>query len=263
MAIKFTIQGLLIYSALLLYIAAFAARVSRLRKAATTAYAGGFIMVVLSLVYRAWQSHHVPLANMFEVLLFAGMLAFPLSVFCRRFLRIDVGAGDMLIAAAVLFPAGFIFDAGPRHLPAALQSPLFVPHVAVYMAAYMIMAKAAVTAAAQLVKGNNTSNAHLVSREEATYRLVCLGFPFMTAGLVLGACWGKLAWGDYWNWDPKELWSLATWLLYVGYFHFRGMFAGRYARANATFALAGMVLILITLLWANLSSLFAGLHSYA
>ena len=47
------------------------------------------------------------------------------------------------------------------------------------------------------------------------------GFRLLTLGLLLGSLWGKLAWGDYWGWDPKELWSLVCWLIYLGYFHFR------------------------------------------
>ena len=38
--------------------------------------------------------------------------------------------------------------------------------------------------------------------------------------ILVGAMWGQLAWGDYWGWDPKELWSLVCWLIYLGYFHF-------------------------------------------
>jgi len=80
----------------------------------------------------------------------------------------------------------------------------------------------------------------------------------------LGAWWGKVAsWGDYWNRNPKELWSLVSWLVYVDYFHFRHMFGRKHARTNAALALAGMAAIVITLLWVNLSRIFSGLHSYA
>ena len=78
-----------------------------------------------------------------------------------------------------------------------------------------------------------------ISHEQATYRMVCVGFPLLTLGLILGSYWGKLAWGDYWGWDPKELWSLASWLVYVGYFHFRYMFGKKYLRANSAWAILG------------------------
>jgi ABC-type transport system involved in cytochrome c biogenesis permease subunit len=93
--------------------------------------------------------------------------------------------------------------------------------------------------------------------------MACLGFPLLTIGLILGSWWGKLAWGDYWGWDPKEMWSLASWLVYVTYLHFRYMYGKKYPRINSLWVVLGMIVIVITLLWVNLSRLFAGLHSYA
>lgn len=102
-----------------------------------------------------------------------------------------------------------------------------------------------------------------VSPERATYRIVCLGFPLLTLGLVLGAVWGKMAWGDYWNWDPKELWSLVSWLVFMGYLHWRHTYGQKYPRVNSALAVAGMLAIVITLLWVNLSARFSGMHSYS
>jgi ABC-type transport system involved in cytochrome c biogenesis permease subunit len=99
--------------------------------------------------------------------------------------------------------------------------------------------------------------------EDATYRMVCAGFPLLTLGLILGSVWGQSAWGDWWGWDPKELWSLASWLIYLGYFHFRYMFAKKFPRLNSAWVILGLIVIIITLLWVNLSRLFPGLHSYA
>jgi len=125
------------------------------------------------------------------------------------------------------------------------------------------MAKASVQAFAHLFYREAPNDPSLVSYEQATYRVICLGFPLLTLGLILGSYWGKLAWGDFWGWDPKELWSLVSWLIYLGYFHFRHMFGRKHARINSTWALLGMVAIIITLLWVNLSRIFSGLHSYA
>jgi len=112
------------------------------------------------------------------------------------------------------------------------------------------------------IKADNPDE-NTVDYEEGTHKMICLGFPLLTLGLVLGSWWGKLTWGDYWGWDPKELWSLASWLVYVGYFHFRYIFGKRHARINSGLAILGIVAIVITLLWVNLSKIFTGLHSYA
>ena len=135
--------------------------------------------------------------------------------------------------------------------------------VAVKSVVWSVGAKAASQAAYLLVGAVPVSNERSLSYEHATYRMVSVGFPLLTLGLLLGSWWGKLAWGDYWGWDPKELWSLASWLVYVGYFHFRYMFGKKHVRLNSLWAVMGIVVIIITLLWVNLSKLFSGLHSYA
>lgn len=114
----------------------------------------------------------------------------------------------------------------------------------------------------QIVGKAPSSNENLLPPEESTYRMVCVGFSLLTLGLVLGSVWGKLAWGDYWGWDPKELWSLASWLVYVGYLHFRYMFRKKHPRINSIWAIVGIVIFVVTLLWVNLSRLFPGLHYY-
>jgi ABC-type transport system involved in cytochrome c biogenesis permease subunit len=101
-----------------------------------------------------------------------------------------------------------------------------------------------------------------LSSDQLTYRLVCLGFPLLTLGLVLGAVWGKLVWTDYWHWDPKELLSLATWLVFLAYVHWRYSHAGRFPRISAALAILGLVAVVVTLLWVTLSGV-SRLHSYA
>ena len=266
MDIKNTPQGWMIYSAMGFYLLGFLFALARKLKLAGTLYMLGCLAGVGAFVYRWIDVKHVPLQNLFEVFLCLGMLVYPITVFSRKVLRISsgpAGCGDMLIGVIVLFPAGFVFNATPQQLPPALQCWLFAPHVAVYMLSYMIMAKAAFLAAAQLAGAKPEAGQNLLDYEEATYRMICIGFPFLTLGLILGSWWGKLAWGDYWGWDPKELWSLISWLVYVGYFHFRYMYGKKRAKGNSWWAIAGMAAIIITLLWVNLSRLFPGLHNYA
>jgi len=252
MLLKLNMQGLLIYAAMALYALSLAAWLVR-RKLGLGLFAGGFIAVVLAVAYRGWHVGHAPLQNLFEVFLVCGGLVFPLAVFCRAVLKVG---GE---AVAFLAPAGLVFSDQPQHLPPILQSVLFVPHVTAYLLALVILTKAGIVAGAVLLLGPDNR----LGDERAIRKLVKLAFPLLTAGLVLGAVWGRRAWGDYWNWDPKELWSLASWLVYLGYFHLRYVSQRRRARTEAAIAVLGFVVIVTTLLWVNLSKLFAGLHSYA
>nr|AKI29304.1 cytochrome c biogenesis protein [Selaginella uncinata] len=92
-----------------------------------------------------------------------------------------------------------------------------------------------------------------------SYRIVSLGFLFLTFGILSGAVWANEAWGYYWNWDPKETWALITWLTYAIYLHTR-MTGGWRGGESAIVASLGFFIIWICYLGVNL--LGRGLHSY-
>jgi ABC-type transport system involved in cytochrome c biogenesis permease subunit len=261
MSFKYTPFGALLYATMILYIASCVAFLVRRRGAAWSLAAAGFLAAATCVAWRAVDAERVPLRNLFEVMLAVAALMPLLSYFARRFLGLGGEWGDLLIGLALLVPVGFVFDAAPGHLPPMLQTPLFGPHVAAYVIAYAILAKSAVAAAGLLLARSAADE--VAARERAVYRLVGLAFPLLTAGLVLGAVWGKLAWGNWWNFDPKELWSLASWLVYLLYLHVRSAGLVRRPRPLAGLVVLGFVVVIITLLWVNLSPLFSGLHSYA
>ena len=96
--------------------------------------------------------------------------------------------------------------------------------------------------------------------DNITYRAITLGFPLLTMGIVTGAVWANACWGRYWSWDPKETWSLITWIVYSACLHMR--YAGGWrGRAAAWAAIIGFVSIIFTYLGVNY--LFSGLHDYA
>ncbi|MFC1653105.1 hypothetical protein ACFL3F_05230, partial [Planctomycetota bacterium] len=172
MAIKMTMQGLLIYVTMGMYLVALVLTLIRQKRLGMAFFGLGFLVGLASFIYRWIHVAHWPMQNMFEVFLTLGMLAFPISLFCRQYLKIGGQAGDMIIGLILLFPAGFVakFTAEPQQLPPALQSPLFAPHVAVYMISYALMAKATVCAFAQLLKRKPEDD--LLPPESATYVMV-------------------------------------------------------------------------------------------
>ncbi|HAV42339.1 MAG TPA: c-type cytochrome biogenesis protein CcsB, partial [Acidobacteria bacterium] len=93
------------------------------------------------------------------------------------------------------------------------------------------------------------------------YRAVAAGFPLFTLGaLVFGMIWASRAWGRYWSWDPKEVWSLITWLFYALYLHTR-LVMGWKGKRSALIAIIGFLAALFTFFGVNY--LLSGLHSYA
>ena len=104
-----------------------------------------------------------------------------------------------------------------KTLMPALQSPWFAPHVIVYMFAYAMLGAAILMGLYLLIFKKEG-----VDREmNIADNLVYVGLAFLTIGMLFGALWAKMAWGDYWSWDPKETWAAATWLCYLVYLHFR------------------------------------------
>ncbi len=264
MELKMGIRGALIYAMMAASAGAFTAYLYRARKTARTVFLIAFLLGVGALAWRTLDTGHAPMRNLFDVFLCLAVAVYPGSLLCRYALDVGGEMEDAALTLVLLIPVGFVFSAKPERLPPALQHWLWTPHVATYMIAYLVMLKAALQGVRHLWRADplGREDTGLV-HEESAYRLVLVGFPLMTIGLLLGAFWGKIAWGDYWNWDPKEVWSLAGWLIYVNYIHFRTRYGRRYPRVNTTLVVLGGMSIIITLLWVNLSQLFQGLHSYA
>jgi len=250
MSLKLDLLGLFIYLALAGYFAAFVfacfAPVRSVRGgilwAARASYAFAFTASAAAVVWRGWSTGHPPMQNLFEFLLVAGAVLPLLTTLSRRFDGEEPIRVDAALAWIVLFPCGFVLDGAVKHLMPALQSPFFVPHVGAYVLGYLILLRAAFG----------------VGR-----RLVGLGFFLLTLGLVLGAVWGKVCWGGWWQFDPKEMWSLATWLVYAASFHFHARYGASRPRLDRAFLVLGVVLVVLTLTWINFSRYFAGVHSYA
>lgn len=95
--------------------------------------------------------------------------------------------------------------------------------------------------------------------DNISYRVIGLGFPLLTIGIIAGAVWANEAWGSYWSWDPKETWALITWLVFAAYLHAR-ITKGWQGRKPAILAAIGFFVVWVCYLGVNL--LGKGLHSY-
>jgi cytochrome c-type biogenesis protein CcsB len=92
------------------------------------------------------------------------------------------------------------------------------------------------------------------------YQMVLFGFLWLSMGIITGAVWANSAWGTYWSWDPKETWSLITWLIYAAVLHARNLKGWKGERV-AWLSMIGFGCVLFTYFGVNF--LLSGLHSYA
>lgn len=220
---------------------------------ASSALWAASIVLVVGIGCRAFIESALPLRSMFDIFLVLATLYYPAGALCNRLTGQKTVLADAILQLVLLCPLIFAFNPQQQPLAPILRSDLFAPHVLSYMLAYVLLFKAAVIAVRVL-----RNRAPILAVDKP----VMLAMPFMTAGLLLGAVWGKLAWGDWWNWDPKELWSLACWCVYFAYLHLR-IAKPTSRRTAATIALIGFVCVVLTLVWVNLSHSFSGMHNYA
>ena len=99
----------------------------------------------------------------------------------------------------------------------------------------------------------------LNSLDNLSYRLIGIGFSFLTIGILSGAVWANEAWGSYWSWDPKETWALIAWITFAIYLHTR-LVRGWRGQKSALVSSFGFFILWICYLGVNL--LGKGLHSY-
>lgn len=219
-------------------------------------FALGFLGNAIAFFVRWQHVGYPPFSNLHEVMLLLTVFALPVHLYYRtpgddRFLRGCISIG----AFVYLFYPAMISSGEPRPLMPALQSHWFIPHVSSYMIAYFMLTISGLVALRSLTADGASylALAHRITRH---------AFAFLTFGLVSGAAWAQEAWGTYWGWDPKEVWSLISWLVYLIYFHYRLMPKSN-RKIQAALLGLGLVAVLICFFVVNLSRIFAGLHSYS
>lgn len=197
----------------------------------------------------------LPFGNMRHVLCFFPLVLTPASLYLRHCRGYKLTA--YFAAAAALSLAGALsmpLQAAWRQMP-ALQSPWFAPHVTSYVIAYGLLTVSALL----LLRPNARQQQE--QQLGAADAVVRLAFPFLTFGLWSGALWADAAWGRYWAWDIKEVWSLITWLIYLIYFHLEQSPA--FAGWRRPLLLLGFLAVLITFFVVNLLPHIESIHSYA
>ncbi len=236
----------------------------------------GTAMLLVAIVLRGLAAGRTPWANMYEFTLVGSFVA--LAVFLGLSLRREVRfLGTFVTGLVVLFLAlGVnVFYVAATGVQPALQNYWLVIHVGVAVAATGILTIAFVASALQLLRDSRDSGTPFLVRpgfrwldqvptpaslETLSFRLNAVGFVLWTFTLIGGAIWAEHAWGRYWGWDPKEVWSFIVWVVYAAYLHARTT-RGWSGRRAAWFVVVGYACVLFNFTGVNL--IFNGKHSYS
>lgn len=233
-------------------------------------------LLLVAIVLRGVAAGRAPWANMYEFALVGTFVA--LAVFVGVNVRRDVRfLGAFVTGLGVLFVvlAQEKFFVAAMGVQPALQKYWLVLHVGVAIVATGIFTVAFVTSVLQLLRnGRDDGSALLGSRywgwldhtptpsalESLSFRLNSVAFVLWTFTVIGGAIWAEDAWGRYWGWDPKEVWSFIVWVVYAAYLHARTTRGWSGTRA-AWFVVAGYACVLFNFTGVNL--IFNGKHSYS
>lgn len=244
-------------------------------KAAVLITIAGFLMQTTSLGLRMIESGRLPFSNQFEFansFTWAIVCCYLVLHFVYRFTSVG----------AFVMPLGFLMmgyaSMQPRTIKAlmpALQSRWLGLHVGTAIISYGSFAVAAGLAVMYLLAERQEQSQENPANEQGQgkqhvlpdaevcdylgYRLIAFGYLMLTLVIITGAIWAKSAWSRYWGWDPKETWSLITWLIYSAYLHLRFNRGWKGKRA-AWFSVIGFVCVIFTFIGVNV--LLPGIHSY-
>ncbi|MCU1482264.1 MAG: cytochrome biosis protein [Subtercola sp.] len=236
----------------------------------------GFALEVVADVLRGIAAQRVPWANMYEFSMTGTVLI--VGVFLVVNTRVDLRFLGTFISGLVLVLLGvstvnYYVVIAP--LPPALQSAWLVIHVFVASLGTAFFALGFALSGIQLLQARRENSGSalkflklkfLASLPDSTrlenlaYRVNIVGFVFWTFTLIAGAVWAERAWGRYWGWDTKEVWTFIIWVIYAGYIHARATRGWRGSR-SAWLAIIGFGAVLFNFGIVNV--FFHGLHSYS
>lgn len=243
------------------------------------AFLTGFTLVVHSggLIIRWVESYQMgigraPLSNLYESLVFfAWTIVLLYMIFEWRTKNKSLGVFALLLAFLTMAYASFSPGISTQIQPLvpALKSNWLITHVVTCFLGYAAWALSFSLSIMYLLKtrtGAASGEGRVVKYfpdpsviDELNHQMVAFGFIMFTLGILTGSVWAHSAWGSYWSWDPKEVWSLITWLVFAAVLHAR-FTRGWRGKRIAVMCIIGFFCVLFTYFGVNY---LPGLHSYA
>ncbi|MBM6399915.1 c-type cytochrome biogenesis protein CcsB [Phycicoccus sonneratiae] len=232
----------------------------------------GTLLLVAGVVLRAAEVHRWPLGNMYEFAIVGAM--FTLLAYVGWSTRRDLRWLGLFVVGPVLLVLGAattVWYTDASELMPSLRSYWLAIHVTVATMTVAVFTLGAALGILYLVQdrleASDAPPRSFMGRlpsaralERMTYGAHIIAFPMWTFTVIAGAIWARQAWGSYWNWDPKEVWSFVIWVVYAAYLHARATTGWK--RQNAVWiALGGFVCVVLNFAVVNL--FLVGMHSYS
>ena len=246
-------------------------RSSRYQRTAYALVIVGWVVHVTALVLRGLAAGRVPWADLYEFAMTGTAIMIGVFIFIQLWRDVKfLGAYITGIVVLLLGLASVNFYVAVGPLNPALQSYWLVIHVFVATLGTGFFAVGGGLSIAQLLQARREAGGlkrvPLLATfptsevlENIAYRVIVIGFAFWTFTLLAGAIWAERAWGRYWGWDTKEVWTFIIWVTFAGYIHARATRGWRGSR-SAWLAIIGFTAVMFNFTVVNL--FFKGLHAY-
>ncbi len=229
----------------------------------------GFVLHTANIILRFISGGHLPITNMHEASSFFSWCIVLLFLFVEYRYKVGLLGSFIMPFVFILMLSSSILPREIKPLSPLLQSYWFTVHTILAFLGDAAFAMAAGIGLMYLIQEHFVKSKHLGSMfqrlpslqmlDEINYRLISIGFPLLTLAIITGSIWAESALGSYWRWDPKEVWSLITWFIYVFVLHAR-LRAGWRGKKAAILSIVGFCAVLFTFFGVNL--LLKGYHSF-
>jgi cytochrome c-type biogenesis protein CcsB len=214
----------------------------------------GFLFQIAYFFFRWTESGRIPITSFFEAANFLGMgivLVFLVMEF--RYKIAALGSFMLPLVIVLMIPA-FILAGDIKELNPVLKSGWLGVHTSLAVLGDSAFAFAFIISIMYLIQERQLKSKHLGAifhrlpsldiMDTLGYKALTLGWPLFTLGMITGSIWANSAWGTYWSWDPKETWSLITWVIYLALLHLRTI--GWRGRKMAFLSILGFAFVLIS-----------------
>lgn len=232
----------------------------RFGRAGISLLAAGLLIHTADIVLRGVTAGHMPVTNLHETLSIAGWAVAGMFLFLQYRYKIKIlGIYAAPIAALVLAFSAWL-PREPAQTKAIFSSAWFVMHIISVFIGEASLALAGGVGLLYLIQENSIKTkkrGFFYSRlpsldllDSTGYACIVVGFTLLTIGLATGFVYAKVIWGRFWSWDPKEVWSGITWVLYAILLHER-LAVGWRGRRAAIMAIVGFAVVLFTFFGVN------------
>jgi len=229
----------------------------------------GFSLHTVNIVYRYVEAGYIPVTNFHESTSFFSWSIILIFFLLQFRYRVRILSSFVMPVVLLLMISSSMLSEEIRPLGPVLQSYWLIIHTVIAFLGNAAFALAFGVGTMYLVQEHYVKSKHLgelfarlpslQTLDELNYRLITLGFPLLTLAIITGSLWAETAWGSFWRWDPREVWSLVTWFIYAIVLHAR-LVAGWRGKRAAILSIAGFITILIAFF--SIKLLHKGLHVF-